>query len=143
VFLATASANRPQVVPSQNFRNTAIVEAASAEALANISETPKNTDENLEKYVRSYFEKTPILAEISRCESKFKQFKKDGSVMRGILTPEDVGLMQINEFFHKDRADKLGFDLHTVEGNLGYAQYLYDRQGTQPWSASAYCWGKA
>lgn len=98
-------------------------------------------DLTVESYVRSYFAKTPILAKVAYCESKFKQWNSDGSVHRGVLTPADVGVMQVNEYYHNDRAEKLGYDLETLDGNLGYAKYLYSRQGTAPWSASEKCWG--
>jgi hypothetical protein len=50
--------------------------------------------------------------------------------------------MQVNEYYHGKRAVELGFDLNTVDGNLAYGKYLYDKEGTQPWSASKECWGK-
>jgi hypothetical protein len=144
LFLSTMTTSDAQTV-SQTSQTAAIVETVSNEVLTtdNISVnqlSKQSTD--IEKYVRSYFAKTPILAEVAKCESRFKQFKKDGSVLRGILTPADVGVMQINEYYHKTTADKLGIDLHTLEGNLKYAEYLYKRSGTQPWSASQYCWDK-
>lgn len=97
----------------------------------------------LEMYVRQYFKDDPVLAEISKCESTFKHFDKNGNVVRGIVNDDDVGVMQINEYYHKKTAEKLGYDLHTVEGNLAYAKYLYEREGSDPWSASSKCWGKA
>ena len=96
----------------------------------------------LEAYVREYFKETPILAEISRCESTFRQVDKDGEVLRGVVNGSDLGLMQVNEFYHGKKATELGFDLMTVDGNLAYAKYLYEQEGTAPWSASKKCWGK-
>lgn len=97
---------------------------------------------NLEMYVRQYFKDEPILAEISRCESTFKHYDKKGNIIRGIVNDKDVGVMQINEYYHSDTAEKLGYDLHSVEGNLAYAKYLYEKFGSQPWSASSPCWGE-
>lgn len=94
----------------------------------------------LESYVREYFSETPILAEIARCESSFRQIGKDGLVLRGKVNKSDLGLLQVNEFYHGERAIDLGFDLKTVNGNLDYAKYLYEKEGTKPWSASAKCW---
>ncbi len=96
----------------------------------------------LEAYVREHFAKTPVMAEIARCESHFRHLDKNGKILRGTMTPEDVGVMQINEFFHAETAKKLGFDLHDIDGNMAFAQYLYDKSGTQPWSASKSCWSK-
>jgi len=95
----------------------------------------------LESYVREYFKETPILAEVARCESRFRQFNKDGSVLRGEANKSDLGLMQVNEYYHGEKAEDLGFDLTTVNGNLAYGKYLYDKEGTAPWSASKKCWG--
>lgn len=94
----------------------------------------------LEAYVREYFKETPILAEIAKCESGFRQIGKDGKVLRGIVDKSDLGLLQVNEYYHGEKAQDLGFDLTTVNGNLAYAKYLYEKEGTKPWSASAKCW---
>lgn len=95
----------------------------------------------LESYVREYFAETPILAEIAKCESRFRQVGKDGNVLRGEVNKSDLGLLQVNKYYHGEKAEDLGFDLMTVDGNLAYAQYLYDKEGTAPWNASKKCWG--
>ncbi len=129
-------------------QNTPIVLAAANVAITDNVNSPSwdlarraDPDLTVESYVRSYFAKTPVLARVAYCESKFKQFNDDGSILRGKLTPADVGVMQVNEYYHADKAEKMGYDLHTVDGNLAYAKYLYSRQGTAPWSASESCWG--
>jgi hypothetical protein len=123
--------------------STPIVEAASAQILSQKNATSKAAaSSTVEAYVRSYFAETPALAEVARCESRFRQFGKDGNVLRGIVVNDDLGVMQINNYFHGKTAEKLGLDLHTLEGNLAYAKYLYEKQGLKPWSASAPCWDK-
>lgn len=94
----------------------------------------------LKDYVKAYFAETPILAEIARCESSFRQVDKAGNLLRGEVNKSDVGLMQVNEHYHGEKALDLGFDLTTVNGNLAYAKYLYDKEGTKPWNASKKCW---
>ena len=96
----------------------------------------------VEEYVRSYYADTPILAEIARCESRFRHYDSDGNIIRGIVNQSDVGVMQINTYYHGDSADAFGFDLFTLNGNLEYARNLYEREGSTPWSASEFCWGK-
>lgn len=96
---------------------------------------------SVEQYVKTYFAETPILAKIAKCESRFRQYDSRGNVMRGIEVPEDLGVMQVNEYYHGDSADKLGYDLKTLDGNLAYAKWLYEREGTRPWNASRPCWG--
>jgi hypothetical protein len=93
----------------------------------------------VEKRVKEYFSDIPILAEIAHCESNYTQIGKDGEVMRG-TNPDDVGVMQINEYYNGDSSAKLGYDIETLEGNLAFARHLYREYGTQPWKASSKCW---
>lgn len=92
--------------------------------------------------VEQYFSDLPIMIDIARCESRFRQHNKNGDVLRGELTPADVGVMQVNEKFHLKESKKLGYDIHTLEGNMAYARYLYQKQGARPWLASSSCWAK-
>jgi len=93
----------------------------------------------LEEYVRGYFVETPILAEIAKCESRFRQYNVNG-VLRGDYDRNDIGVMQINERYHAERSQKNGFDIKTLDGNLGYAKWLYEREGLTPWNSSKACW---
>jgi hypothetical protein len=96
----------------------------------------------LEQHVRAYFVENPILAEVAKCESRFRHFGKTG-VLRGDFDRNDIGVMQINERYHAERAEKNGFDIHALDGNLGYAAWLYEREGLQPWKSSRACWKHA
>jgi len=97
-----------------------------------------------EQYVRNHFSDTPILAEIARCESQFRQFdKKTGDVLRGVVNNKDVGVMQVNEYYHLETAEKANINIYTIEGNLEYARMLYKKSGTVPWNSSKPCWGKS
>ncbi len=80
------------------------------------------------------------MIKVAYCESRFRQFDKDGSLFRGIVNSSDVGVMQINTYYHEKTAKKLGLDLSTIEGNLAYAKNLYEREGTTPWMSSSPCW---
>jgi hypothetical protein len=97
--------------------------------------------QNVEQYVETYFADTPILIEVARCESHYTQYNADGSVHRGVVNNQDVGIMQINEHYQLATAEKLGLDIYSIQGNLAYAKYLYEKEGTQPWSSSKPCWG--
>ena len=150
VLLSSVTIPVNNALENQTFENTAVVETASnlvltpdAESVAVAETNAKRTKSSVEQYVRHYFKNDPILAEVAKCESWFRQFDKDGKVIRGIQVREDVGVMQINETYHKVTAEKLGFDIYSLDGNLSYAKYLYERQGTQPWSASERCWSKS
>lgn len=95
-----------------------------------------------EKYVRQYFKDIPIMIQIARCESTFRQLDDDGEIHRGRVNDADVGVMQINEFYHLNTAIDKDYNIYTIEGNTAYARDLYERQGTQPWISSKPCWGK-
>lgn len=81
------------------------------------------------------------MRKIAYCESRNRQFDKNGSVIRGVVNSKDVGIFQINERYHLSDSLKMGINIHTVEGNLEYAKYLYEKQGTRPWNSSRPCWG--
>ena len=99
------------------------------------------TSGTAETRVRSYFEDIPIMAQIAWCESRYTQIDPaTGDVLRGMVNRADVGVMQINEYYHAQTARALGYDLHTLDGNLAYARNLYEREGTRPWNASRACW---
>jgi hypothetical protein len=81
------------------------------------------------------------MANIAWCESKFRHNGSSG-VIRGQINRSDLGVMQINEYYHADTASKLGINIHSLSGNLAYARYLYEREGTRPWNSSKHCWGR-
>lgn len=77
---------------------------------------------------------------VAHCESTALQFHADGTVVKGIQVPDDIGLFQVNLRYHKAEADRLGYDLFTLEGNAQFAKVLFDRNGLRDWSASEKCW---
>lgn len=96
--------------------------------------------EETEKIIRREFRDAPIMAEIAYCESRYRQFSDEGTPLTGIVNNSDVGVFQINRYYHGDTAAKLGYDLETFEGNMAYGRYLYESQGVQPWVHSSPCW---
>jgi soluble lytic murein transglycosylase-like protein len=96
----------------------------------------------MEEYLRKEFKNEPILVDIARCESSFRQYDADGKILRGKANKDDIGLMQINEKYNGDLAKKLGYDIYTTEGNIQFAKYLYSKQGADPWTYSSKCWTK-
>ena len=93
-------------------------------------------------YVKSAYADEPLLVDIARCESTFRQYDANGNVLRGKVNSGDIGVMQINEKYHLEKAESMGFNIRTTAGNVAYAKYLYDTQGAAPWSASQPCWSK-
>jgi len=101
------------------------------------------SSKNTESIVRSYFRDIPIMIEVARCESTFRHTLADGSILKGKVDPRDTGVMQINKYYHESTATKMQLNLDDIYHNMAYARYLYETQGTQPWSASMPCWGNA
>ena len=97
---------------------------------------------NVEKFINDYFADIPVLAEIAKCESQYRQFNSNGDVLRGKENTYDRGVMQINILYHAETAESLGLDVHDLNDNVAYARYLYEKQGAKPWMASSACWAK-
>ena len=121
--------------------NTANIDSLVNNTIEEKKEVIITDSKELEQYLREHFADEPLLVEIARCESTFNHFDKEGRVLRGKVDNADVGVMQINERYHLETSKKLGFDIHTLEGNLAYARYLFEKSGSKPWNASAPCWG--
>jgi hypothetical protein len=140
MFVATATV-ADSVVPIPTEAQVTQEEVVTVTAEAPVVEAVTSSA-TVADQVQAYFSDMPILADVAKCESEYRQFDKSGQVLRGVQNPQDVGVMQINEFYHKETAQKLGLDLHTLDGNMAYARYLYERQGTRPWNYSSSCWSK-
>ncbi|MEX0933469.1 MAG: hypothetical protein WDZ74_01815 [Candidatus Paceibacterota bacterium] len=117
-----------------------VTQESALEVKNQVAYVSTKTDPAVEMRVYAYFADIPEMIYVAQCESTFRHYGADGNVLRGNVVSSDVGVMQINEYYHLDRARSLGYDVHTLEGNLGYARFLYEEQGLQPWSASRPCW---
>jgi len=93
----------------------------------------------------------PNLKPVCACESSYsgkasgepRQYDSNGNVIKGNLNANDIGMCQINRRYHISKAKALGYDIYTREGNIRYANHLYERKGLQPWKWSKPCWGNA
>jgi hypothetical protein len=124
---------------ADNQVSTEVSVQVNSENTENLTQTKKNT----EQIVREYFHDIPIMIDVARCESAYRQFDQDGLVLRGRVNSQDVGVMQINEKYHLEASKKLNLNIHTIEGNMAYARHLYKTQGTTPWRYSSPCWNKS
>jgi hypothetical protein len=116
----------------------AVVLADNIEPKSVISKTT-----TVEEVVKDYFKDIPILAQVAKCESTFRQHDSNGNVLRGVVNSFDVGVMQINEKYHLERSQKMNINIYSLDGNLEYARALYDQSGTAPWSSSKACWAES
>lgn len=136
--MLVASVTGANSVNVASLDSTTSVDQKTEEVIKNEIQKPKTVEEVVEES----FIDTPILAKIAFCESRNKQFDANGNILRGVQNPKDVGVMQINEDFHLKDSKDLNLDIHTLEGNIAYAKYLYEQRGVKPWSSSSKCWNK-
>ena len=141
VFLMSSLYGSGQAVNQANAMAAQIPTVQEATTTVASSSTISNDRKAMEAYLREEYADTPILVDIARCESNFRQFDANGDVIRGRVDKADIGLMQINERYQGDTAKKLGLDIYSIKGNVAYAKHLYEEQGSKPWSSSEKCWG--
>ncbi len=97
------------------------------------------TSAGVEARVREYFKDIPVMIPIAKCESGFRQFDSNQQPLHG-GTGTMIGVFQIGEEYHRTTAQSLGLNIDTLSGNMAYARYLYERDGTDPWLSSFQCW---
>ncbi len=122
-----------------NFALAVIFAFGGGTTMPVVAVAPQPT-QTVREYVHDYFSDIPIMIDIAFCESTFRQYNKKGEVHRGVVNNQDVGVMQVNERFHLAASKKLDFDIYTVQGNVAYSRYLYEKEGTTPWNSSSPCW---
>jgi hypothetical protein len=83
-----------------------------------------------------------ILREIAYAESGFNHYDKNGEVLRGLYNKHDLGIFQINELYHKEKAQEMNLNPRSPEDNIKYAVWLYKHKGTTPWKWSKHKWSK-
>lgn len=130
---------QPSLPPTPEPPQIILVEVVEADEIA--TTTPLSISDQIEQYGLTQDvtgAEIELMKHIGFCESTYTQFNKDGSVFRGKITPKDVGVYQINEYYNPSSFP----NAYTTEGNIEEAFKLYKAQGTSPWSASKPCWGK-
>lgn len=81
----------------------------------------------------------PLLA-IAQCESGLRHIDQTtGKVLRGLIDPDDTGVLQINKRYHLAQAEQMGLDIEKLEDNVKYGIWLYEKEGKKPWQASGTC----
>lgn len=92
----------------------------------------------------------PELVPICACESSFHgawwdmpRHFENGRVLMNYSGNDDIGMCQINISVYGETARRLGYDLETVEGNINFSNWLFEREGSAPWYHSESCWRAA
>jgi hypothetical protein len=132
---AASTSTATSSVASGLATTTSSVAATTTAATTTTTTTDTQNQAEVEKRVREYFADTPAMIQIARCESNFRQFTDSGMPFRGGAGGGMVGVFQFYEKLHTVGAKALGFDLATLEGNIGYAKHVYKTEGTTPWTS--------
>lgn len=145
IFAATLGVvDKPPVIDWTKVQVTAVQPPKKTQAKKRPVAIPST---EVARLVAAEFGTSSVMYRIAACESTGsvsgvpRHFGPDGNVLRGKINPKDVGVFQINEFYHQADALKAGIDIHTVEGNIKWARKLYERNGTRDWNWSKHCWG--
>ena len=120
-------------------RSTVATSDSTSSPQATLTIDPYNSTD-VEAAVRSYFADIPVMGNIAKCESSFTQYNANGTVLNG-GSGGMIGVFQINKSVHAKFALSLGDEITTLAGNMAYARYLYNNEGTDPWDSSKGCWG--
>ncbi|MDO8490164.1 MAG: peptidoglycan-binding protein [bacterium] len=95
------------------------------------STAPPLGNKGVKAAVEELFADAPQMIQVAQCESRFQQYTTKGTTFTG-SGGRYVGVFQIAKS-HVPTAKKLGFNIYTLEGNLGFAKHLYEQQGVRPW----------
>jgi hypothetical protein len=113
--------------------------SSSAQEIISAPALDPHNSADVEAAVRSYFADIPVMIAIADCESGFTQLNSSGAALNG-GSGGMIGVFQVNRSVHAKFALTLGDDINTLTGNMAYARYLYNNEGTVPWNSSKSCW---
>lgn len=77
-----------------------------------------------------------LVRRIIQCESGFV---KDAIGTKAVVG-KDIGLFQLNTYYHKNTMLSRGMDIYDPKDNLEYGFMLLNKEGVKPWEASSKCW---
>lgn len=98
--------------------------------------------EGKKQVIERFGEGHPLVA-VAQCESGFRQFNDDGSLLVNPAPDSSATrIFQILHITHGPHALSMGMDITTPEGNMDYAEYLYNQNGLRDWEESRHCWEK-
>ncbi len=121
----------PQITPEEH-----IIQGVN-DPLSSLS-TRKDINHVVDILSAKYGQNPLIIKRIIQCESGYNV----DAVNRKAVVGRDIGLLQINTYYHIDNAKKIGYDIYNPNDNLVYGFILMKRYGLSPWTWSKNCWDK-
>jgi len=100
----------------------------------------KTVDSEITRLASVYGQNGALARTIIKCESEMYGGAVNHNKIGGVIWSTDIGVWQINDYFHKDNALKMGLDIYDEWDNLEYGFILLKSEGTKPWYASKGCW---
>ncbi len=97
--------------------------------------------ESIKSLVEARFGANSAMSKVAGCESSYTQFSPSGRPLKNPGSSA-TGVFQILASVHRASALKMGLDIDTTLGNLGYAEVLYKANGLVPWEESRKCWDR-
>ena len=109
-----------------------------------LPQAPQSLQEKINALAKEYGQNPVLAYNIIKCEGlRYKTLGNNQNLDEyGNVWSTDIGPWQINDYYHEKTMAKLGLNIHDLDDNLRYGFILLSTQGTQPWSASRYCWNK-
>ena len=119
-----------------------LLSAAVFAVLPFSSVVAQNANANVQTVIEEVFGEDHIMVSVAKCESDFRQYTPTGDTFMGGWNGQMIGAFQLNEAWHREAAEDLGYDITDIRGNAEYAKYLYEQEGLRPWSSSSVCWNE-
>lgn len=89
---------------------------------------------------KQYLIDEDLVKRIIKCESGFVKDALNINKRDGVAWSKDIGLGQINDYYHKETMIKLGLDIYTPKDNLAYMFILLKEDPLVHYKASSGCW---
>lgn len=136
-----AEAPQPKIIEEQVTATSTDTVVTKPEPIEVIPESDTWISEEGRQVVEERFGEGHPLVAVAQCESGFKQFKSDGTLLENPDPKSSAaGVFQTLLITHGPKARSMGMDLETWEGNMDFAEYLYEINGLKDWKESKPCW---
>lgn len=105
--------------------------------------TNKTIDEEISRLSIKYRVDSDTARAVIQCESQMNGSAiNENKDENGITWSKDIGLFQINNYFHEKTMNDMGLNINNQWDNLEYGFILISKQGLSAWKASKSCWLK-